>query len=71
MWFVFFLLGLHLTAQSYYELVRKERLVLPMITGTKLLPDNNDYEEEKHQLFLALPLMLMCSGVIYYLVTYV
>jgi hypothetical protein len=42
-----------------------------MITGTKLLPDNNDYEEEKHQLFLALPLMLMCSGVIYYLVTYV
>jgi len=71
MWFVFFLLGLHLTAQMYYELVRKERLVLPMITGTKLLPDNNDYEEEKHQLFLALPLMLMCSGVIYYLVTYV
>jgi cytochrome b len=74
MWLICFLIGLHLSAILYYEVIRKDRLVLPMLTGKKQFP--NDFsnttgtENQQHQLWLAVVLIFVCSAFTYYLVTY-
>ena len=73
MWLIWFLIGLHLIAVFYYEFIRKDRLVIAMITGKKQIPEHLSADtdiNEQHQLLLALALIIICSAFTYCLVTY-
>ncbi|HIG41263.1 MAG: cytochrome b/b6 domain-containing protein [bacterium] len=69
MWLICFLVGLHLLAVLYYEIIKKDRLVLTMITGKKQLAAATGTNEQ-HQLLLGLVLIVICSASTYCLVTY-
>ncbi len=69
-WLLFVLIGLHLLAIAFYELIKKERLVLPMITGKKeITGDNQDSPKPVKEISIALVLGIVAAGATYYVVT--
>lgn len=64
-WIIIGLVVLHLLAIAGYELLKKERLVWPMVTGYK---QGVDAPPEQNRIVLALILIAVAAGVVYYLV---
>ena len=70
-WLVYGLIGLHLIAIAFYEIYRRERLIVPMITGRKQVlneREENGAHTEKYSAIRASLLILACTGIVYYLV---
>ena len=68
---IYALIGLHLTAISFYEIYRGDRLILPMMTGRKKIPKSgcaNGEPPPKYNLLTAAFLAAACSGLVYWLV---
>ncbi|TWX47419.1 cytochrome b/b6 domain-containing protein [Colwellia hornerae] len=62
-------IGLHLLAIVYYVHVKKQSLILPMITGKKLTDKINKADEITHsKLWLALIILLVVVAFVYWLV---
>jgi len=68
-WIVAVLVGLHIAAIIYYHVVRKENLVVPMITGRKVV--DGEVDAERNNYLLAMVLLGLASSAVWYLVTYV
>lgn len=68
-WIVATLAGLHIAAIIYYHVVRKENLVMPMITGRKDV--DGEVDAERNNYLLAIVLLGLASSAVWYLVTYV
>ena len=70
---VFAVIGLHIAAILYYQLIKKERLTKAMITGDKVLIDGVEYVDgqptKPANKWLALLVFFLCVGVVYYLTT--
>ncbi len=69
-WLLYGLVGLHLAAITFYELYRRDRLLLPMITGRKTLAESGTETRPigAYNLAKAVLLAAICSGLVYYLV---
>ena len=66
------LIGLHLAAIIFHELYKKDRLVLPMISGYKKgLPTSADKPSFMRESVYASILLAACAGFIYWLIKYV
>ena len=62
--------ALHVAAALFYLLVKRDNLVLPMITGRKLLPEGRGFEPPRGgPLWLAALLLALCAGAVWALVT--
>jgi cytochrome b561 len=60
---------LHVFAISYYWLIKKQNLILPMITGKKSAKEVKASDAIAHsKLLLAILLVLLCGFFIYWLV---
>lgn len=67
-WIVIALLVLHLAAILFYELVKRDRIVLPMITGWK---KGVAHDAERDRPVVAIILLAVVAGGVYYLIEYV
>jgi cytochrome b len=62
-------IALHLLAIFYYVRIKKESLIVPMITGKKLSKHMNDSDVIKHsRLWLATFIIIMVTAFVYWLV---
>lgn len=62
-------IALHLSAIAYYWWVKKQNLVLPMITGKKSAELINDVDVIPHsKIVLAIIIAIVCSAFVYWLV---
>lgn len=69
---LYVLIGLHLLAIVFYELFKRQRLILPMLTGHKQLPATSVTEISlMRELSSALILISALAGGVYYLVNFV
>lgn len=69
--FLLALVGLHLAAVAFYLLVKKENLVLPMLTGIKHLPRNSGAPAlHTQKAWLALLILGCTSGMVWALVMF-
>ncbi|TYK66773.1 cytochrome b/b6 domain-containing protein [Colwellia echini] len=60
---------LHISAITYYGLVKKQNLVLPMITGNKTDPEIKDSDAiPNSKLLLAVIVAIICAAFVYWLV---
>ena len=64
---LYVLIGLHLLAVVFYQFVRRESLLLPMITGKTGGAASEDVKPLKESA-TALVVMAVCAGIVYYLV---
>lgn len=69
LWVVIGLVGLHIAAIGWHHLFHKDNLVRPMFTGWKPLPEDTD--AERNNWLLALVLLGVVSGFVYYLIKFV
>ncbi|MBV1876499.1 MAG: cytochrome b/b6 domain-containing protein [Pseudomonadales bacterium] len=69
-WFLATLCTIHIGAILYYELIKNERLVLPMITGRKRLKPPPT-STTPNQIALATVILICSAACVYYLVNYV
>lgn len=69
-WVLLGLIGLHLGAVAFHELLLKHRILLPMLTGKKLESTESE-PEQSHQMVLALVCGGIAAGVTWYIVTQV
>lgn len=69
---LYVLIGLHLLAIVFYELFKRQRLILPMLTGRKQLqaPELNELGLVR-ELLSSLVLISVLAGGVYYLVNFV
>jgi cytochrome b len=69
-WIVIALVSLHLLAVLFYVLVKRHRLVRPMVTGDKLVSAENaevaPSRDDAASRWLALVLFALCAGVAYW-----
>ncbi|KQX35077.1 cytochrome b/b6 domain-containing protein [Variovorax sp. Root434] len=69
-WIVIALVSLHLLAVLFYVLVKRHRLVRPMVTGDKLVSAENGQvapsRDDAASRWLALVLFALCAGVAYW-----
>jgi len=63
------LVGLHLLAVGYYELIRRRRLILPMITGDRRDTDGAPARDDAPMRLRALVLLAVAAGLVTYVVT--
>ena len=73
LWLVYLLVALHIAAVAFYELFKKEALLLPMITGYKQsdLSSAATQEEQPARLkegVLGLVLVALAAGLVYCLI---
>ena len=69
---LYVLIGLHLAAIIFHEIYKRERLVLPMISGyKKRLPASVDKPSFRREYVTASGLLATCAGFVYWLVKYV
>lgn len=68
-WLLFILIGLHILAIVFYEVVKKERLILPMITGKKSSTTGDPVVNPVKEISVAIVLGLIAGGLTYYIVT--
>lgn len=68
-WIVAGLIGLHLLAVIYYQIVRKHNIIQPMITGWMTVA--RDIPAARNNWLLAGVLLGLTSGFVYYLVNFV
>lgn len=63
------LIALHIAAALYYLFGKRENLILPLFTGRKPVPEAQDVPESRGgSLWLALLLLSLCAGGVYFLV---
>lgn len=67
---IYVLLGLHLLAIAAYELLKKERLILPMITGKKAVLTGGQAPRPLREAVTALLLLAASAAATYYLVNH-
>lgn len=67
-WIIITLIGLHLVAIAGYQFIKRDDLLVPMITGWK---KDVDAPAEQNRLILAILLLAGASGLVYYLIEYV
>jgi cytochrome b len=64
------LIALHVAAALFYLLVKRDNLVLPMITGRKPLAEGRSFEPARGgPLWLAALLLALCAGAVWAIVT--
>ena len=69
---LYVLIGLHLAAITFHELYKKDRLVLPMISGYKKgLSTSADKPSSIREFVTASILVASCAGFVYWLINYV
>ena len=61
-------LGLHLLAVAFHELLKRERLLLPMITGRKQLAGDYPAPAPTKEIATALVILAVITGAVWYLV---
>jgi len=67
---IFVLVGLHLLAILFYRFVKKRNLTRPMLTGDQEVDfDAEPANDSWGTRLLALAILAVCAGVVYYLVT--
>ena len=64
---IYVLLGLHLAAIIYYQVVKKESLTKAMVTGRKNNVDDKAHQPKPASNLLALVLLLLSAGLVYWL----
>lgn len=69
LWVLGGLVSLHLVAIAWYQFKRGENLLMPMITGWKQV--STDTVPERNNILLAVAVLAIVAGAVYYLVTYV
>lgn len=69
LWVLGGLVGLHLGAIAWYQLKRGENLLMPMVTGWKHV--TADTLPERNNRLLAVAVLAMVAGGVYYLVNYI
>jgi cytochrome b len=62
------LVGLHVLASLYYLVIKRQNLIGPMITGHKALPAADAPRLVMASTGLALALLIVCAGVVYFIV---
>lgn len=68
-WVLYGLLGLHFAAIAFYELYKRERLILPMITGMKLTEEGSAEKVSKlREMLMAMALIAISGGLVYYFI---
>ena len=68
---LYVLIGLHLAAIIFHEIYKRERLLLPMISGYKKgLPASVDKPSFRREYVTASGLLATCAGFVYWLVKY-
>ena len=65
---IYVLLGLHLAAIIYYQVVKKESLTKAMVTGRKNNVDDKAHQHKSASNLLALILLLLSAGLVYWLI---
>ncbi|MEX2488355.1 MAG: cytochrome b/b6 domain-containing protein [Pseudomonadales bacterium] len=71
-WIIAVLIGLHLTAVTFYEAYKRQRLITPMITGKKIVAENTAATQDKgHRLLVATVLLALSAACVYGLINYV
>lgn len=72
---LYVLIALHLVAILFYEFFHRDRLILPMITGKKALPEDAAQQVEPprvwRELITAVVIGGIAAGGVYYLINYV
>lgn len=69
LWVLGGLVCLHLGAIAWYQLKRSENLLMPMVTGWKQVA--SETQPERNNLLLAVAVLAIVAGAVYYLVNYV
>ena len=69
LWVLGGLVCLHLAAIAWYQLKHGENLMMPMITGWKQV--TADTLPERNNILLAVAVLVIVAGAVYYLVNYV
>ena len=69
-WLIGGLIALHLTAIAFHRIVKDERLVLPMINGIKKLDITEPPTPLRLEIAKGIILILICSALVYALVTW-
>lgn len=69
LWVLGGLVGLHLVAIAWYQFKRGENLLMPMLTGWKQV--TADTLPERNNVLLAVAVLAIVAGAVYYLVNYV
>lgn len=68
---IFFLVGLHIAAISYYQLLKRQNLIGPMITGDKMTALDSSLTEEidssRQRILALIVFLLICFG-LYFLI---
>ena len=67
-WLLGGLIGLHVFAIAFYEIYRKERLVIPMITGNKYVKGEKAESRPLRELTVAASILGVVSAFVYWLV---
>jgi hypothetical protein len=71
-WIIGALVVLHLVAISFYQLYKKDRLIIPMITGRKMLNESAVRETPLvRELLLGSISLAISASAVYVLITYV
>ncbi len=70
-WVIYGLIGLHVAAILFYEIVKRERLILAMITGRKRIEGVEVTPNPLKEIIVALILGAIAGGAIYYLINHV
>jgi cytochrome b len=66
---VYFMIGLHIAAVLFYALVKRQQLVVPMLTGDRMVPGTlPSADDSLVKRLLALGIMLLCSLAVYFIV---
>ncbi|MCB1691885.1 MAG: cytochrome b/b6 domain-containing protein [Pseudomonadales bacterium] len=68
-WIIVALVTLHVAAIAYYQFIKRDNLLAPMITGRKEVPD--DLAPEPNNWLRGAILLAATGGIVYLLVTYV
>jgi cytochrome b len=63
-WILLGVIGLHLLANLFYLVVKKNDLISPMVTGRKLAPRAADASQGGHPL-LALAILAVCAAIVF------
>lgn len=66
---LYVLLGLHLFAIGFYEIYKRERLILSMITGKKSVPEETGANPGR-EMVTAVILIGLTAGLVYWIVNY-
>ena len=62
------LIGVHLSAITFYYIVKKKNLIRPMFTGRKTVSDGDESDPRFANPLFALAILAIASAVVWYIV---